>query len=224
MHPRPRVIVFDVNETLSDMAPLGRCFAELGLPDQLASVWFASVLRDGFALATTGGTAEFRRIAEITLRSVLATAMPDAALAQGAARVMTAFTSLDVHPDVAAGVRALRQEGLRLVTMSNGSADVADELLGRAGIRDEFDRLLSVDDAGIWKPAAAAYTYAARACDVPIDELMLVAVHPWDIHGARQAGMRTGWLSRRPGPYPAYFTPPDIRAPDLVDLARQVST
>jgi hypothetical protein len=28
---RPGVIVFDLNETLSDMAPLARCFAELGL-------------------------------------------------------------------------------------------------------------------------------------------------------------------------------------------------
>ncbi len=51
MQPRPSVIVFDVNETLSDMAPLAARFADVGAPDLLAKVWFASVLRDGFALA-----------------------------------------------------------------------------------------------------------------------------------------------------------------------------
>ncbi len=51
VQPRPSVIVFDVNETLSDMAPLARRFADVGAPELLAQVWFASLLRDGFALA-----------------------------------------------------------------------------------------------------------------------------------------------------------------------------
>jgi 2-haloacid dehalogenase len=48
MEPRPSVIVFDVNETLSDMAPLAGRFAEVGAPGLLARVWFAALLRDGF--------------------------------------------------------------------------------------------------------------------------------------------------------------------------------
>lgn len=224
MPPRPRVIVFDVNETLSDMAPLAQRFAELGLPGSLASVWFASVLRDGFALAATGGSAEFSRIAEDTLHAMLAMAGHDGAASGATGRIMAAFGRLNVHHDVPGGVRALRQHGLSLVTLSNGSAAVADGLLSRAGLRDEFEQLLSVDDAGVWKPATAAYRYAARACQASIDELMLVAVHPWDIHGAHQAGMRTGWLSRQPARYPGYFAAPDVRAPDLVSLARQLAS
>jgi 2-haloacid dehalogenase len=108
------------------------------------------------------------------------------------------------------------------VTLTNGSADVADRLLDKAGIRGEFEHLLSVDDAGAWKPARAAYAYAARACSVPMDQMLLVAVHPWDIHGAHQAGMRTGWITRKPAPYPGYFAAPDLQAPGLPDLAEQV--
>ncbi len=52
--------------------------------------------------------------------------------------------------------------------------------------------------------------------------MLLVAVHPWDIHGAHQAGMRTGWISRQETPYPDYFSAPDLRAPDLGALARQI--
>nr|WP_254925633.1 MULTISPECIES: hypothetical protein [unclassified Rhodococcus (in: high G+C Gram-positive bacteria)] len=54
---RPRVIVFDVNETLSDMSPLSERFADVGAPNELASLWFASVLRDGFALTARRGAA-----------------------------------------------------------------------------------------------------------------------------------------------------------------------
>jgi hypothetical protein len=43
----------------------------------------------------------------------------------------------------------------RLVTFTNGSADVADGLLAWAGLRGEFERLLSVEDAAARKPAPA---------------------------------------------------------------------
>jgi 2-haloacid dehalogenase len=32
LQPRPSVVVFDVNETLSDMAPMARRFADVGAP------------------------------------------------------------------------------------------------------------------------------------------------------------------------------------------------
>ncbi len=68
----------------------------------------------------------------------------------------------------------------------------------------------------------AAYTHAARACSAGPGQMLLVAVHPWDIHGARQAGMRTGWVTRQETPYPGYFAAPGLQAPDLVTLAGQI--
>jgi FMN phosphatase YigB (HAD superfamily) len=72
---------------------------------------------------------------------------PDRRLRRGGP-CATGFTQLPVHPDVPDGVRALRASGRRLVTLSNGSAQVAEKLLSGAGIRDEFEHLLSVEDAG----------------------------------------------------------------------------
>ena len=53
------VLVFDVNETLSDMRPLRHAFEEVGVPGELAATWFASVLREGFALAVHGEAQPF---------------------------------------------------------------------------------------------------------------------------------------------------------------------
>ncbi|MGH3190431.1 MAG: hypothetical protein ACRDPY_29885 [Streptosporangiaceae bacterium] len=72
MPPPSAVIVFDVNETLSGMAPMARCFTGVSTLGLLAAVWFASLLRDGFALAAAGGTQAFARLARGALATVLA--------------------------------------------------------------------------------------------------------------------------------------------------------
>ena len=221
MADRPSVIVFDVNETLSDMTPMADRFAEIGLPRHLAATWFASVLRDGFGLAAAGTLVPFAKIASGVLRPVLVEA--GVADVDGAtSTVMSGFTSLSVHPDVPDGVRALRAAGLRLVTLSNGSASVAEGLLGRAGLSGELERLLSVEDAGIWKPARGAYEYASQVLGTPLESMMLVAVHPWDTDGAARAGMQTAWINRGSAPYPDHYTPPTLTASGLQDLAQQL--
>jgi 2-haloacid dehalogenase len=45
-----------------------------------------------------------------------------------------------------------------------------------------------------------------------------VAVHSWDVHGARQAGLLTGWASRLEGQFPAIFDRPAVIGADLVEV------
>ncbi len=216
-------VVFDVNETLSNLAPLRERFTDVGAPADLASLWFASVLRDGFALSTCGQAAAFADIA----RAVLAASLPEASLDRPASdaidHIMQGFMSLDVHPDVPSGVVALRGAGLRLVTLSNGSAGVADALLAKAGLRERFEALLTVEDAGLWKPARSAYDYAARFCGTDVSQMVLVAVHPWDLHGAQAAGMQTAWTNRTGTGYPAHFSSPDIEISGLDQLPAAIA-
>jgi 2-haloacid dehalogenase len=220
---RPRVLVFDVNQTLSDLSPLGDRFGEVGAPPELAAAWFAGLLRDGFALSTTGESAPFAEIAKAELTSVLRTARGEVGLADAVQHVLDGLAFLGVHPDVVEGVRALRNLGIQLVTLSNGATSVAEGLLTRAGIREEFEQLLSVEDAGVWKPAGAAYDHALEACGVAAGEAMLVAVHPWDIHGAARAGLRTAWLNRSGATYPGHFAAPELSPESLIALAADLA-
>ncbi|GAC1610145.1 MAG: haloacid dehalogenase type II [Mycobacteriales bacterium] len=217
------VVVFDVNETLSDLAPIAERFADVGLAPHLAPTWFASVLRDGFALAATGNQASFASIADGVLRALLTSAAPARDADEAVDHVLSGFMSLQVHPDVVPGVTALASAGLRLITLSNGATSVAEALLSGAGIRTSFERLLSVEDAEVWKPAAPSYAYAARQCAVSPADMLLVAVHPWDIDGAARAGLGTAWVNRTGGPYPPYFIAPDYTVTGLDDLARQLA-
>ncbi len=219
MNMRPSVIVFDVNETLSDMSPMGAWFADVGAPDSLAALWFATLLRDGFALTAAGGSGRFADIGAEVLRGLLRGVSLDRDLDEAVDHVMDGLAGLGLHADVPEGVRALENAGYRLVTLTNGSAQVAESLFGAAGIRDAFDLLLSVEKAPAWKPARRAYGYAADACAVEPGQMMLVAVHPWDIHGAARAGLSTAWINRTGAPYPAHFAAPDHTVESLRHLA-----
>ncbi|MFI7582972.1 haloacid dehalogenase type II [Kocuria sp. M1N1S27] len=222
MMTRPDLIVFDVNETLSDMGPLSEAFAAEGVPGHLARTWFSGILRDGFAVAAAGGNAAFAEIAQDSLTRLLSE-HDVSAPGDSVERIMGTVTSLGVHPDVVPGVEALHQVA-ELVTLSNGAAQVAETLLESAGIRGHFAELLSVEDAPAWKPAPSAYDHAAERCGREPGRMLLVAVHPWDIHGAHQAGLRTAWINRAGAEYPGYFSRPDLHAADLPALADQLTS
>ncbi|MGH3496269.1 MAG: haloacid dehalogenase type II [Nocardioidaceae bacterium] len=221
MTDQPLVIAFDVNQTLSDMASMGARFADVGAPPDLARWWFATLLRDGFALTAAGASQRFDALAEATLKAALAEVDLNRGPDEATEYLLGAFMQLPVHPDVPEGLRRLSQAGFRLMTLSNGATAVAEQLMQRAGLEGMFERFISVEDIGVWKPAKAAYQYAVRRCGVAPSQLMLVAVHPWDIDGAARAGLATTWINRSdtPAGYPAHFTPPDHTVSGLTGLA-----
>ncbi|MDQ2745141.1 MAG: hypothetical protein M3Z66_22985 [Chloroflexota bacterium] len=67
----PWVIDFDVNETLSAMSTMADGFAKTGAPASLANLWFATLLRNGFALTAAGDNPGFARIGAEALRGLL---------------------------------------------------------------------------------------------------------------------------------------------------------
>jgi 2-haloacid dehalogenase len=216
---RPSVIAFDVNETLSDLSPLGARFVEVGASATAARLWFAATLRDGFALSAVGENPPFVAVARELLLSHLSEAQLNRSVEEATKQVMDGFASLELHADVASGVDRLAEDGFRLITLSNGPTSVAERLLEAANLRETFELLLSVEDAGAWKPSPVAYRYAAEQCGVAPEEILLVAVHPWDVHGARRAGLQSAWVNRSGTHFPAIFSEPTYTVSAIDELA-----
>lgn len=214
MTHRPLVIAFDVIETLFPLEPIRRRLADAGQPGHVLDVWFARLLRDGFALAAAGGYRPFGDIAAGALRTATRGALDD----EQTRTVLAGFAELDAHPDVVPAVRLARESGVRIVTLTNGSARNTRALLRRAGIADDVEQVLSVDDVRRWKPAAQVYRHAVNSTAVAADRVALVAAHAWDTHGAHRAGLTTGWVARLESDFPEIFDPPDVRGRDLVDV------
>jgi 2-haloacid dehalogenase len=217
----PAVVLFDVNETLSNLEALRGRFDEIGVPGDLLRTWFASTLRDGFALAAAGAYADFQSVAIAALRPLLAQVDGlNRSLGDGADHVIRGMGELDLHPDVPEGMRLLNDAGVRMATLTNGSAEQTQGLLERGGVASLIERTLSVKAVGRWKPAPEPYLYASRELGVAPDEVALIASHPWDIGGAKWAGLLGGWLNRSREEYPEPFPEPDAVGEILASVAR----
>ena len=94
------------------------------------------------------------------------------------------------------GIKSPRESGRRPVTPANGTTAAAERPLASADLLGGVEILLSVDDAGIWEPSAGAYHPATRQCGARVEDMLMVAVHPWDLDGAARAGLRTAWVDR----------------------------
>ena len=216
----PLVVVFDVNETLSDFGPLRRRCRAVGAPPGTLDLWFAGVLRDGIALAAVGDFATFAEIGRGLLVDMLhRESSVEADPVEAAGEVLAAFSNLQVHRDVPDGVRRLHDAGVRLATLTNGSAALTEALLENAGLRAEFELVLDVEAVRRWKPAPEPYRYAVAKAGVRPDQAAMVAVHPWDVDGARRAGLAGAFLSRGGHLYPSFLPPPAARAGSLPELA-----
>jgi 2-haloacid dehalogenase len=212
------VVAFDVNETMVDMTGLRPAFAGIGLAPDLVALWFARVLRDGFALTAIGDYRPFADVGAQALRGLAPELVDDAAVDA----VLAAFRRLDPHPDVAPALDLLRQGGVTVVTLTNGSSDLVAALLRRAGLDGYIAANLSVDEVRRWKPAPEPYRYAADQTGVASERIALVACHAWDCAGAARAGLRTGWVARSEPRWPDTFPAPDVTGPDLPSVVRAI--
>lgn len=218
MASRPLVIAFDVIETLFPLEPLRERLISVGVPGERLDVWFTRMLRDAFVLVVTDQFRSFGEIAAASLRTTAPEPLDDADIQT----VLGGFAELDPHPDVAPAFNLAARSGVRMVTLTNGSATNTAALLHRAGVAEHIEQVLSVDDVRRWKPAPEIYRHAASSTGVPPDHVALVAAHAWDTHGAHHAGLTTGWVARLEGTFPAVYSPPDVTGSDLVDVVEQL--
>jgi 2-haloacid dehalogenase len=216
---RPQVVAFDVVETLFSLEPVRKRIQGLGLPAAALEHWFAGFLRDAIALSASGVYTPFRPVAASSLAVFLARhgVEPSEENVDG---VLSGFGELDAHVDVRPALELLRDHGVPAVALSNGAADSTRRLLSRAGLKPLVARVFSIDEVGRWKPFPEPYLHAAAQLGLGPGQLALVAVHAWDVHGAKQAGLITGWADRLEGQWNAAMARPDVTGSSLVEVVQ----
>jgi len=218
MTHRPAVVAFDVIETLMSLEPLRARLTDLGQPPALLEAWYTRTLRDGMALSATGDYVAFGDVAEAALRALTNYTIGD----EQVASVMAGWEDLPAFPDALPAITRLTEAGVRVACLTNGSAYLVSAFVNRTGLGSGVDRVISVEEVYRWKPAGVVYLYAAEVLGVRPDRLALVAAHDWDCHGAKRAGLTTGWVSRKSGGFGAPFAPPDVTGEDLTEVAAKL--
>jgi 2-haloacid dehalogenase len=203
--------VFDVNETLLDLAPMD---ALVGGPE-LRREWFGLAIHTVLTVTATGGYQDFAGIAGAAAVEIGARHGREVNLA----KIGEGLRSLPAHPDVEAGLARLRDGGHDVVALTNSPLATAEAQLQNSGLAPHFDRIFSAEQAARLKPAPEPYRQVLDAYDVEPGDALMIAAHDWDIAGAQAAGLRTALLAR-PGVRPLPGSPePTYTIPALTELA-----
>jgi 2-haloacid dehalogenase len=213
---RPLVVVFDVNETLFSLDVVGDALEAAGLPGHALDLWSARVLRDGFALAASGSPRGYDDIAAPHLARILRSfALRDD---DGSVeRIMDAFTGLETFEDTRPALQQVRDAGMRALAYTNGDATSTRALADHAGLDGLLERCYDVAQFATWKPRRDAYDALASELGLDPDDIALVSVHSWDVHGAQAAGWTGAWVSRLEGQHVDAMTPPHVSGQLLTD-------
>jgi 2-haloacid dehalogenase len=109
-------------------------------------------------------------------------------------RVIEKYLDLDLYPDAAAALGALKPR--QLAILSNGSPDMLNALVRNTGLDRLLDATISVDARKIFKPSPEAYTLIGEVLGTKPNEVLFVSSNPWDAVGAKSFGLNVAWIER----------------------------
>ncbi len=194
---RPKVLFFDVNETLLDLTKMKKQVGEaLNGREDLLSLWFTTMLQYSLVTTASGQYEHFGHIGAAALQMVAAN--NGITISEDEARnvILNSLRGLPAHPEVKAALSQLKKDGYKLVSFTNSSNEGVKKQFESAGLTDYFDECLSVEGIGKFKPFTDVYNWGARKMGVKPEACMLIAAHGWDVAGALWAGWRAAFVAR----------------------------
>jgi 2-haloacid dehalogenase len=213
-----RVQVFDVNETLLDLAAMDPLFERAFGDAGVRRAWFNQMVQSALVATITGA---YRTFAEVGAAALAMTAEQAGVQLREADRAAIAgqMRRLPAHPEVPGALGRLRQAGYRLAALTNSTEQVATAQLEHAGIIGLFEQVLSADAVRRLKPAPEPYRMAADRLGVEPGGMLLVAAHAWDVAGALAAGCQAAFVARPGKVLDPLADPPELVVADLDELA-----
>lgn len=194
----PSVLVFDVNETLVDIDSLSPLFERVFGDSTVMREWFGQLVTYSMTVTLSGCYVDFFTLAQHVLAMLADIHRVDVA-DEDLNHLRAGMLTMPAYPDVTDGLTTLRDNGFRLVTLTNSPPNPdGPNVLERAGLAQFFEREFSVDAVGAFKPASAVYRQVCQRLEVEPAACMMVAAHVWDTVGAQSAGF-SGALITRPG-------------------------
>ncbi|MCP4597886.1 haloacid dehalogenase type II [Neptuniibacter sp.] len=141
---------------------------------------------------------------------------------QAKQQLLDTYKILPAYEDVAPALEALRDKGIKIYALSNGTSEGVINLLTHAGIEKYFLDIISVDEIQTYKPSPEIYTHFLERTDSTAENSWLVSGNAFDVLGAYKFGFNTGWIKRNSRKImDPWGCTPDISVTSLIELSEQ---
>ena len=192
--------VFDAYGTLFDVhSATARYQDAIGSNwDRLSQLWRTKHLEYTWIYALTGRHTTFWQLAEQSLDYAIA--------AVGGAppglkeKLLAAYRSLAAFPEVPEVLSALKQKGATLAILTNGDPDMIEDAVASAGLTGLFDAVMTVHEAGVFKPDRRVYALPSKRFGVLPGQISFQSSNRWDVAGSKSFGLHSVWINRSGGP------------------------
>lgn len=191
-----RACIFDAYGTLFDIhAPVAKVAARIGSSaDALSRLWRQKQLEYTWLRALIPAHVEFWQITGDALDFALEThGIDDPELRRD---LMDLYLELSAYDDAVQALKTLKAGGLVTGILSNGNPMMLDAAVQSAGLAPHMDKVISVEDAGIFKPSPKVYQLVPDALDITPAEVCFVSTNCWDANAAANFGFQVVWLNR----------------------------
>jgi 2-haloacid dehalogenase len=190
-----KAVVFDAYGTLYDIQSVadvteqafpgyGEIITQIWRIKQLEYTWLRSLMQryQDFAAVTRDSLAYTLRVLGLAFER------------EAFERVIEKYLHLDLYPDAASALTALKPR--QLAILSNGSPDMLNALVRNSGLAPLLDATISVDANRVFKPSPRAYALIGEVLGTRPDEVLFVSSNPWDVAGAKAYGLNVAWIER----------------------------
>ena len=221
--PAIKAVAFDAYGTLFDVYSVGALAEELfpGKGAALAELWRERQIEYTRIRTLCDRYADFWSVTGDALD--FACERLDLPLTNDARdQLMGQYAKLPTFPENRGVLQALRDHGIPLAILSNGSPDMLASAVAAAGMSDLFDHLLSVDAVRKFKTAPEAYQLGPDAFGCTAGEIVFVSSNAWDVCGATWFGYTTFWVNRAGAPLERLGVRPVAEGRTLNDLVEFV--
>lgn len=212
------IYVFDAYGTLFDVHSAASAYAgEIGERwSRLSEIWRTKHLEYTWIHALTGRHTTFWALAGQSLDTAIASVggIPDGLRE----KLLAAYRVLNAYPEVPEVLSQLKSRGARLAILTNGDPNMIADATRSAGIDELLDQVITVHEAGVFKPDMRVYELVTAAFGCTPKDVSFQSSNRWDVTGANVFGFRTVWLNRSGAPNEYPETPPDRIASDLTVL------
>jgi 2-haloacid dehalogenase len=195
--------VFDGYGTLFDVHAAVRRHAERAGPEGqlLSEIWRAKQLEYSWTRALMGSYRDFQTLTEEALDYSFARVPSVDRSLRG--DLLAAYRALDCFPEVPHVLRTLKDRGMRVAILSNGSPGMLETAIRHNAIESVVDDVFSVDAVRTYKTSPDVYDLVTTAYRIYPSAVSFQSSNRWDVAGATKFGFRGVWINRynRPDEY-----------------------
>ena len=190
-----KAIIFDAYGTLFDVnSAAEKCKEKLGDKwEGFANYWRTTQLEYTWLRSLMRRHKDFWQITEDSLDKSMNFYNIDNSMRS---ELLNLYKVLSPFTEVNDALKKLKQSNYKLAILSNGTPDLLNELVVSNQLKDIFDDIFSVEEAGIFKPDSKVYDLPINKYNIEKNEVLFLSANTWDVSGAGNYGYNTVWVNR----------------------------